>query len=180
MEAFFAEHWRSLLVLTGVAIAVGSGHTSIHAAPAQLPQPPGTFSILGYDPDTGEVGGAIQSRSFSVGSRNIWAEVNVGAVVTQATVDVSYGPQALRLLTEGMEPAAIVAELWENDPDPLPIEWSKQGRQFAVMNTKGEYAAFTGPKASEWAGHRGGKYCTAQGNILVSEAVVRTPPRRGE
>jgi uncharacterized Ntn-hydrolase superfamily protein len=174
MEAFFAEHWRSLLVLTGVAIAVGSGHTSIHAAPAQLPQPPGTFSILGYDPDTGEVGGAIQSRSFSVGSRNIWAEVNVGAVVTQATVDVSYGPQALRLLTEGMEPAAIVAELWENDPDPLPIEWSKQGRQFAVMNTKGEYAAFTGPKASEWAGHRGGKYCTAQGNILVSEAVVNS------
>ena len=80
MEACFAEHWRSLLVLTGVAIAVGSGYTSIHAAPAQLPQPPGTFSILGYDPDTGEVGGAIQSRSFSVGSRNIWAEANVGAV----------------------------------------------------------------------------------------------------
>ena len=42
------------------------------------------------------------------------------------------------------------------------------------MNTKGEYAAFTGPKASEWAGHRGGKYCTAQGNILVSEAVVNS------
>ena len=79
-----------------------------------------------------------------------------------------------RLLTKGMEPAAIVAELWENDPDPLPVEWSKQGRQFAVMNTKGEYAAFTGPKASEWAGHRGGKYCTAQGNILVSEAVVNS------
>ena len=43
-----------------------------------------------------------------------------------------------------------------------------------MMNTKGEYAAFTGPKASEWAGHRGGKYCTAQGNILVSEAVVNS------
>ncbi|MFQ5639235.1 MAG: DUF1028 domain-containing protein, partial [bacterium] len=46
------------------------------------------------------------------------------------------------------------------------------GRQFAVMNTKGEYKAFTGTKASAWAGHKGGKYVTAQGNILAGEAVV--------
>ena len=114
MKALFLDHWR-FLAFTVVAMAIGAMFVSTHAAPAP-PQPPGTFSILGYDPDTGEVGGAIQSRSFSVGSRNIWAEANVGAVVTQATVDVSYGPQALRLLTEGMAPAAIVAELWENDP----------------------------------------------------------------
>ena len=161
---------RRFLALTVFAIANGAVCVSMQASPS--PQHPGTFSILGYDSDTGEVGGAIQSRSFSVGSRNIWAVANVGAVVTQATVDVSYGPQALRLLEHGLAPAAIVEQLWENDPDPLPIEWSKQGRQFAVMNAKGEYAAFTGPKASDWAGHRGGKYCTAQGNILVGEAVV--------
>ena len=160
------------LLFTIVAVSIWSEGKANAAPQAPAPQPPGTFSILGYDPDTGEVGGAIQSRSFSVGSRNIRAEANVGAAVTQATVDVSYGPQALRLLAQGVAPAAIVEQLWENDPDPFPIEWSKQGRQFAVMNTKGEYAAFTGPKASEWAGHRGGKYCTAQGNILVSEAVV--------
>jgi uncharacterized Ntn-hydrolase superfamily protein len=132
----------------------------------------GTFSILGYDPETGEVGGTVQSSVFSVGNRNIWAEANVGAVVTQATVDVSYAPQALELLKKGQAPAAIVKQIWEKDPDPLPERWSKQGRQFAVMNAKGEYAAFTGAKATEWAGHKGGKYCTAQGNILVGQAVV--------
>ena len=128
--------------------------------------------ILGYDPATGEVGGAVQSRVFSVGNGVLWAEANVGVAATQAIVDVSYGPQALELLRKGMSPSAIVKQIWEQDPDPLPEGWTKQGRQFAVMNAKGEYAAFTGPKATPWAGHKGGKYCTAQGNILAGEAVV--------
>ena len=55
----------------------------------------GTFSILGYDPDTGEVGGAVQSRVFSVGNGVLWAEAGVGAAATQAIVDVSYGPKAI-------------------------------------------------------------------------------------
>jgi uncharacterized Ntn-hydrolase superfamily protein len=76
------------------------------------------------------------------------------------------------MLRSNRKPAEIVKEIWEKDPDPRPQDWSKQGRQFAVMNAKGEYAAFTGPKASAWAGHKGGKFCTAQGNILAGEAVV--------
>src|SRR5262249_21314195 len=72
----------------------------------------------------------------------------------------------------GMAPEAIVKQVWERDPDPLPENWTKHGRQFAVMNAKGEYAAFTGPKATPWAGNKGGKNCTAQGNILAGEAVV--------
>jgi uncharacterized Ntn-hydrolase superfamily protein len=132
----------------------------------------GTFSILGYDPQTGEVGGAVQSRVFSVGNGVLWAEANVGVAATQAIVDVSYGPQALELLRWGMAPANIIKAILDKDPDPLPDNWSKQGRQFAVMNPKGEYAAYTGPKATEWAGHKGGKFCTAQGNILAGEAVV--------
>jgi len=132
----------------------------------------GTFSILGYDAETGEVGGAVQSRVFSVGNGVLWADASVGVAATQAIVDVGYGPQALELLRKGLAPAAIVKEIWEKDPDPLPDNWSKQGRQFAVMNLKGEYAAFTGPKATEWAGQRGGKYATAQGNILAGPAVV--------
>ena len=132
----------------------------------------GTFSILGYDPATGEVGGAVQSRVFSVGNGVLWADASVGVAATQAIVDVSYGPQALELLRQGLAPDAIVKQIWEADPDPLPDNWSKQGRQFAVMNLKGEYAAFTGPKATEWAGHKGGKYATAQGNILAGPAVV--------
>jgi len=132
----------------------------------------GTFSILGYDPATGEVGGAVQSRVFSVGNGVLWAEANVGIVATQAIVDVSYGPQALALLRTGARPDAIIKQVWDKDPDPLPDNWSKQGRQFAVMNGRGEYAAFTGPKATEWAGHKSGKYATAQGNILAGPAVV--------
>jgi len=69
-------------------------------------------------------------------------------------------------------PDRIVKMIHESDPDPDPVRWSKQGRQFAVMNAKGDYAAFTGSKATEWAGNKGGKFCTAQGNILAGEAVV--------
>jgi uncharacterized Ntn-hydrolase superfamily protein len=134
--------------------------------------PVATFSILGYDPDTGEVGGAVQSRVFSVGNGVLWAEANVGVVATQAIVDVSYGPQGLALLRAGTKPEAIVRAIWDSDPDPRPEDWTKHGRQFAVMDAKGNYAAFTGPKASTWAGHRGGKFCTAQGNILAGEPVV--------
>jgi uncharacterized Ntn-hydrolase superfamily protein len=137
------------------------------------PWPPvATFSILGYDPATGEVGGAVQWRVFSVGNGVLWAEAGVGAAATQAIVDVSYGPQAIMLLKQGLSPEKIVKQIHESDPDPRPADWSKEGRQFAVMNAKGEYAAFTGPKATEWAGNKGGKFCTAQGNILAGEAVV--------
>ena len=134
--------------------------------------PVATFSILGYDPATGEVGGAVQSRVFAVGNGVLWAEANVGVVATQAIVDVSYGPQGLALLRAGLTPTAIVRAIWESDPDPRPDDWTKHGRQFAVMDARGNYAAFTGPKASAWAGHKGGTHCTAQGNILAGEAVV--------
>lgn len=138
------------------------------------PDPIATFSILGYDPATGEVGGAVQSRVFSVGNGVLWAEAEVGIVATQAIVDVSYGPQGLQLLKKGLAPADIVKSIWDGDPDPGlgKNPWPKAGRQFAVMDAKGNYAAFTGPKASPWAGNKGGKFCTAQGNILAGEAVV--------
>jgi uncharacterized Ntn-hydrolase superfamily protein len=134
--------------------------------------PVATFSILGYDPETGEVGGAVQSRVFAVGNGVLWAEANVGIVATQAIVDGSYGAQGLALLRAGMAPQAIVRAIWESDPDPRPNDWTKHGRQFAVMDATGNYAAFTGPKASAWAGHTGGRFCTAQGNILAGEPVV--------
>lgn len=142
-------------------------------APSVFNWPPvATFSILGYDHETGEVGGAVQSRVFSVGNGVLWAEANVGLVATQAIVDVSYGPQCLELLEQGLAPQEVVNQVWANDPDPHPKDWTKNGRQFAVMNARGEYAAFTGPRASTWAGHKGGQYCTAQGNILAGEDVV--------
>ena len=157
--------------MAGLLIVLGA--RAVHTSPP--PEPlweTGTFSILGYDPATGEVGGAVQSRVFSVGNGVLWADADAGIAATQAIVDVGYGPKALDLLRNGLAPEAIVKQIWEQDPDPLPDNWSKQGRQFAVMNLKGEYAAFTGPKATEWAGHRSGKFATAQGNILAGPAVV--------
>ncbi len=135
-------------------------------------QPVGTFSILGYDPETGEVGGAVQSRVFSVGNGVLWGEADVGIVATQAIVDVSYGPQALALLRGGLAPRAVIDSVWERDPDPDPVSWTKQGRQFAVMDARGRVAAYTGPKASTWAGDRQGAFCSAQGNILAGPQVV--------
>ncbi len=136
------------------------------------PDVPGTFSILGFDPRTGEVGGAVQSRVFSVGNGVLWAEAGVGVAATQAIVDVSYGPQAIELLRQGMAPKEIITTIWNRDPDPDPERWTKYGRQFAVVNTTGEVAAYTGPKATPWAGDKQGRYVTAQGNILAGEAVV--------
>ncbi len=131
-----------------------------------------TFSILGYDPQTGEVGAAVQSRVFSVGNGVIWGEAGVGVAATQAIVDVSYGPQALELLRQGLSPDSVVKEVLARDPDPDPQRWTKEGRQFSVMNARGEAATHTGPKASAWAGHRIGRHCSAQGNILAGPQVV--------
>ncbi len=138
------------------------------------PDFPGTFSILGYDPATGEVGGAVQSRVFSVGNGVLWAEADIGVAATQAIVDVSYGPKALALLKAGLKPDAIIKAILDSDPDPglNGRPWPKAGRQFAVMDAVGSYAAHTGTGATTWAGHKGGKFCTAQGNILAGEAVV--------
>jgi uncharacterized Ntn-hydrolase superfamily protein len=145
------------------------------------PWPPvATFSILAYDPETGDLGGAVQSRVFSVGNGVLWAEADVGVVATQAVVDVSYGPQALELLRTGRGAEDVVRSVWEGDPDPQPGTWSKQGRQFAVVDARGEAAAFTGPSASTWAGHVTRGHVTAQGNILAGPAVVEEMVRAYE
>jgi uncharacterized Ntn-hydrolase superfamily protein len=152
--------------------AAGLAQRKNSPIPIEYWDPPSTFSILGYDPTTGELGAAVQSRVFSVGNGVLWGEAGAGVAATQAVVDVSYGPQALSLLRLGYAPDKIVKFILDADPDPEPVRWPKQGRQFAVMNSNGEYAAFTGPKAMPWAGNKGGRYCTAQGNILAGEDVV--------
>jgi len=161
-----------LLAATGIPV-----RGQERARPDSLPWPPvATFSILAMDPATGEIGGAVQSRVFSVGNGVLWAEAGVGAVATQAIVDVSYGPQAIALLRQGLGAEQVVKQVWGSDPDPRPDDWSKEGRQFAVIDAKGNVFAYTGPKATEWAGHRAcsasGAHCTAQGNILAGPGVV--------
>jgi uncharacterized Ntn-hydrolase superfamily protein len=163
---------RLLFLLIPAAVLIGCTRSEAPPGDDLASTPVATFSILGYDPETGEIGGAVQSRVFSVGTGVLWAEADVGVVATQAIVDVSYGPQSLALLKTGMKPEGVVKKVWDDDKDPQPRTWSKQGRQFVVMNAKGEVAAYTGPRATAWAGHKVGIHCSAQGNILAGEAVV--------
>jgi uncharacterized Ntn-hydrolase superfamily protein len=141
-------------------------------AELEAASPVATFSIVGFDPATGEMGVAVQSRVFSVGNGVIWGEAGVGVVATQAWVDVSYGPQGLELLRAGLSPQQVVDSILSADPDPWGARWPKEGRQFSVLDPEGNVATYTGPRASDWAGHRIGEYCSAQGNILAGPEVV--------
>ncbi|MBW8867342.1 MAG: DUF1028 domain-containing protein [Acidobacteria bacterium] len=171
MRVRLGRRIAAAVVVIAAAVAWRAGR-AIEVAAAEPLWDTGTFSILGFDPATGEVGGAVQSRVFSVGNGVLWADADAGVAATQAIVDVGYGPRAIELLRKRMKPAAIISQILKEDRDPLPENWTKEGRQFAVMNLKGEYAAHTGAKATEWAGNKGGKFATAQGNILAGAAVV--------
>ena len=164
---------RLMMSLATVALAQSSD-VKPPTSNAQPWPPVATFSILAKD-STGEIGGAVQSRVFSVGNGVLWAEAGVGAAATQAIVDVSYGPQLLAALRSGLNASQAGKKVWDDDPDPRPQDWTKQGRQFAVIDAKGNVFAATGPKATEWVGHKQctpPHQCTAQGNILAGPAVV--------
>ena len=92
---------RTYAVLLGVITVSACQTPPIRKVPRPWP-PIATFSILAMDSATGEIGGAVQSRVFSVGNGVLWAEAGVGAAATQAIVDVSYGPQAIALLKQGL------------------------------------------------------------------------------
>lgn len=124
-----------------------------------------TFSIVGADPRTGEVGVAVQSKFLAVGAVVPWAKANVGAVATQSWANTSYGPRGLQLLEQGMSPEEVIAALVLDDE-------GKDLRQVAVINADGEASAFTGSECYDWAGHKVGRNHSAQGNILVSEETV--------
>jgi uncharacterized Ntn-hydrolase superfamily protein len=125
-----------------------------------------TFSIVAFDPVQREWGVAVASRYFSVGSVVPWAEAEVGAIATQANVNVGYGPRALELLKQRLSAKQVLDRLLAEDKFD-----GKDGRQVAIIDGKGNIAAFTGPKAPNWAGDRQGKKWSAQGNILVGPQV---------
>jgi len=120
-----------ILKLSATALLVSvsaAGAQQRGASEDRIPWPPvHTFSILGYDSVTGEVGAAVQSRVFSVGNGVLWAEADVGVAATQAIVDVSYGPKALAYLKQGLAPADVIQRVLADDPDPRPDDWTKLG-----------------------------------------------------
>jgi uncharacterized Ntn-hydrolase superfamily protein len=133
---------------------------------SQTPPPVSTFSIVAIDPQNGDLGIAVASRYFSVGSVVPWAMADVGAVATQANVNVGYGQQAIDLLRGGMSAVEVLKKILADDKFE-----GKDGRQVAIVDAKGNVAAYTGPNAPKWAGDRQGKTWSAQGNILVGPQV---------
>ena len=144
-----------VLVLTGCAAAPS----------AELPVV-ATFSIVAYDPETQELGIAVQSKFIAVGSVVPWAKAGVGAVATQSYATTTYGPKALELLAKGETPEAAIAKLTEEDRRAAV-------RQVGIVNAKGESATFTGEQCNAWAGGVKGEHFCVQGNILAGEDVVK-------
>lgn len=124
-----------------------------------------TFSIIGYDPRTNELGIAVQSKFLGVGAVVPWAKAGIGAIATQSFANTAFGPNGLDLLEKGFSPEEVIEKLLENDAD-------RELRQFSVIDAKGEVAVFTGNECFHWAGHRKGEFCSAQGNILVGEETI--------
>lgn len=124
-----------------------------------------TFSIVAYDPNTGDFGVAVQSKFIGVGPIVPWAKAQVGAVATQAFANTTFGPRGLELLASGLDAPSVLRKLLADDPQ-------KEQRQLGIIDQHGNAAAFTGKECFYWAGHIVGTHFAVQGNILVSEETV--------
>ncbi len=123
-----------------------------------------TFSIVARDPRTGEMGVAVQSHWFSVGSIVTWGEAGIGVVATQSFVEPAYGPRALALLKNGMSAPDALAKLLAEDP-------KREVRQVAVLDAQGRVAAHTGKQCIAAAGHHVGAQYSTEANMMANDKV---------
>ena len=124
-----------------------------------------TFSIVGRDSLTGELGVAVASRFFAVGTVVPWAKADIGAIATQSFANTSFGWWGLDLLSNGATPEQVKDIFIRSDS-------AVQKRQFGIVAADGKSATFTGKECLSWAGGRSGNNYAVQGNILAGEAVV--------
>jgi uncharacterized Ntn-hydrolase superfamily protein len=123
----------------------------------------GTYSIVARDPGSGELGVAVQSHWFSVGSIVTWARAGVGAVATQSIAEPAYGPRLLDRLAGEPPGEALAAEL---AADP-----SARFRQVAAVDARGRTAVHTGDGCVPHAGHLEGAGFAAQANMMATPEV---------
>lgn len=124
-----------------------------------------TFSIVAWDPETGDLGVAVQSKFLAVGPIVPWAKANVGAIATQSFANTSFGYKGLELLEQGLTAAQVLDKLLENDPE-------KESRQIGIVDNHGNAVSFTGKECFAWAGHLVKKHFAVQGNILISQETI--------
>ncbi len=127
-------------------------------------RPVATYSIVARDAETGQLGVAVQSHWFSVGSIVAWAEAGVGAVATQSFIDPSYGPLGLEMMKAGRSAPDALAGLLRSDAD-------REVRQVAMVDAKGLVAAHTGASAIQAAGHYVGDQFSVQANLMENDTV---------
>src|SRR2546423_4276786 len=127
-------------------------------------RPVHTFSIVARDPDTGELGVAVQSHWFSVGPIVPWAEAGVGAVATQSFVDPSYGKLGLELMRTGKSAPDTLKSLLAGDD-------GREARQVAMIDTQGRVEAWTGKNDIQAAGHIVGQNFSVQANLMLNDKV---------
>lgn len=123
-----------------------------------------TFSIVARDPGTGEMGVAVQSHWFSVGTIVTWAEAGVGAIATQSFVNASFGPRGLEMLKSGMTAQQTVDSL-------LATDEGREFRQLAIIDSRGNVASFTGRKCVQPAGNLVGDNFSTQANLMINDKV---------
>jgi uncharacterized Ntn-hydrolase superfamily protein len=127
-------------------------------------RPVHTYSIVARDPDTGQIGVAVQSHWFNVGSSVPWAEAGVGAVATQSFIDPSYGKLGLDLMRAGKSAPEALKSLLAGDE-------GREVRQVGMIDSLGRVAAHTGAKDIPEAGHIVGKNYSVQANLMLSDKV---------
>lgn len=152
---------RRLPVALAATALLGVGTA---AAKASAGRPVSTYSIVARDASSGDLGVAVQSHWFSVGSVVPWAEAGVGAVATQSFVEPSYGPKGLAALRAGTHPELVLRNLLAADPTPGV-------RQVAIVDARGRVAAHTGADCIPAAGHRAGDGYSVQANLMLSHEV---------
>jgi uncharacterized Ntn-hydrolase superfamily protein len=123
-----------------------------------------TYSIVARDPVTGDMGVAVQSHWFSVGSIVTWGEAGVGVVATQSFIDPGYGVRGLALMREGVGAPDALDRLVKADEQ-------RGGRQVAMLDAQGRVSAYTGSSAIAAAGHHVGQQYSTQANMMASDKV---------
>ena len=123
-----------------------------------------TYSIVARDAVTGELGVAVQSHWFSVGTVVTWAEPGVGAVATQSFAEPAYGPRGLALMRDGTDPDTALAALVSADAE-------RERRQVAFVDARGRVAVHTGRQCIEAAGHATGAGVSVQANMMRGPGV---------
>ncbi|MCA9732153.1 MAG: DUF1028 domain-containing protein [Deferribacteres bacterium] len=127
-------------------------------------RPVATYSIVARDSITGQLGVAVQSNWFSVGSIVSWAESGVGAVATQSFVEPSYGPLGLDLMRAGKSAQQTLSALLQAD-DYTDV------RQVAMVDANGNVKAHTGSNCIVYANHVTGAGFSCQANMMEKSTV---------